>query len=341
MAGPLSDERSFRVPPRARGEPAPRLDGVLRRQLAISWGDARGLVERGKVFVDGARATASDLALRGGEAIEVRMHARRVHATEEGPFAIDARSIAFVDPHLVVVRKPAGISTIPYDDREEDTLIARVHGWLVRHKGQATQASLGVVHRIDKETSGLLVFTRSLAAKKAMTQAFRVHAIERRYVALVHGVFASPRKISSTLIADRGDGIRGSARGRTGQEGQHAVTEVRPLGVLSSNVAGVGATAVRCVLETGRTHQIRIHLSEAGHPLVGEKVYDRDHRRADLPVIAAPRMMLHAAVLGFTHPVSGRPLRFTEPLPADMRAAIAELSSGAVDTAALDAAIAG
>jgi 23S rRNA pseudouridine1911/1915/1917 synthase len=180
---------------------------------------------------------------------------------------------------------------------------------------QGGRAPLGVVHRLDKETSGVMVFTRTLEAKKHLSQQFREHTVERRYLALVHGRMERPVVLESYLLEDRGDGLRGSARGTT-KGGQRAVTHVKPKRQLQ------GATLVECRLETGRTHQIRIHLSEAGHPLVGERVYIRNYAG---PRLEAPRMMLHAAALGFIHPVDEEPMAFDAPLPADFERVLAAL----------------
>jgi 23S rRNA pseudouridine1911/1915/1917 synthase len=305
------------------------LDAVLRAHLGMSWGAVRELIKRGKVVVDGERVIDATRRMREGAHVEVHPHARRLETHPGGTLEKDA--IVFLDTHVVVVRKPAGISTIPYDDEEaatSATLEDRVHRHLVRHARQAANASLGVVHRIDKETSGLVVFARTLAAKKQLANAFRLHVIERRYVAIVHGVMTAARKLESNIVADRGDGLRGTPRdARIGRSaGQHAVTHAAPLAVLSRDAGRDGATLIACRLETGRTHQIRIHLSEAGMPLVGDRVYTRDRLRDGRPLLPAPRMMLHAAVLGFEHPITAQRLRFTDPLPADMTKVIATLA---------------
>jgi 23S rRNA pseudouridine1911/1915/1917 synthase len=161
-----------------------------------------------------------------------------------------------------------------------------------------------------------VVFTRTAEAKRKLAALFREHDMERVYHAIAHGVVGEMR-IESDLLPDRGDGLRGSfghyrhARGDPPPESRHAVTHVRPLEALA------GATLVECRLETGRQHQIRIHLSEHGHPLLGERVYIRDYAGAR---IEAPRTMLHARTLGFTHPRSGKPLSFEREPPADFRA---------------------
>jgi 23S rRNA pseudouridine1911/1915/1917 synthase len=179
---------------------------------------------------------------------------------------------------------------------------------------------LGIVHRLDKETSGLVVFTRTWLAKQALSSQFRQHTVHRRYLAIAHGDVPA-RTLRSFFIENRGDGLRGSKRGPGGKppkDGREAVTHVTRIEPLT------GATLVACRLETGRTHQIRIHLSESGNPLVGERVYVRGFRG---PVIEAPRLMLHAAELGFVHPATEAEVRWEQPTPADMLAVIARLKT--------------
>jgi 23S rRNA pseudouridine1911/1915/1917 synthase len=178
-----------------------------------------------------------------------------------------------------------------------------------------------VVHRLDRETSGLMVFTRSARAKRALAAQFRAHDVDRAYLAIAHGT-VPPGKIETDLVLDRGDGLRGShghfrrASGPAPREARHAVTHVTPLEALR------GATLVECRLETGRQHQIRIHLAELGHPLVGEPVYVRDYTAAR---IEAPRVMLHACVLGFIHPRSGARVSWRSDPPADFETVLASL----------------
>ncbi|MGZ3423625.1 MAG: RluA family pseudouridine synthase [Polyangiales bacterium] len=298
-----------------------RLDALIRGKLGGSWNDARKLVERGKVTVDGERITDSARSIRRDARIEIRPRARRI---DEG--MLDDQAIVFHDPHLVVVRKPAGISTIPYEAGERGTLEEKTRLWLVRRAKHPAHASLGVVHRIDKETTGLVVFARTLAAKKILAQAFRVHAIERRYVAIVHGSITAKRTFETFIVEDRGDGLRGSAKdSRLGERiGQRAITHAAPIELLGP------ASLIACALETGRTHQIRIHLSESGHPLVGDRVYTRDRLKQGLQLLQAPRLMLHAAILGFEHPISKKPLRFTEPVPKDILDVASKLAGRAI-----------
>lgn len=283
------------------------LDRVLRSLYpGSSWNDVRRLITTGKVSVDGVRATDPAARLATGAVIAVKMSAPRA----TGAPRLLRSALRYADAQLVVVEKPAGISTVPYDATESGTLDELVrealrHHPALRHRGQKPE--IGVVHRLDKETSGLLVFALTLAAKRALKQQFRFHTVARRYLAIAHGRVA-PARIESRLVKDRGDGLRGSTNNPT--LGRRAITHVRALEALS------GATLIECRLETGRTHQIRIHLAERGHPLVGERVYVRDY---DGPLVAAPRLMLHAFELGFEHPTSGERLHFESELPADMQ----------------------
>jgi 23S rRNA pseudouridine1911/1915/1917 synthase len=301
-----SDTRRFEVPSSLDGRP---LDRALRTLAGLTWGDARALVSRGKVKLAGAVVTEAERRVSTGDVIEIDPRA----SAPKRAAALDRSALVYVDPHLVVVEKPAGISTVPYEPGERGTLDQLVAALLPRSRGKGPPATLGVVQRLDKETSGLIVFARSFAAKKVLASQLRVRTMHRRYLALAHGR-VDKQTFKSYLVKDRGDGLRGTSR--FGQEGQLAITHVEPIRPLS------GATLVACKLETGRTHQIRIHLAEAGHPIVGERVYIR---RYEGPIIAAPRPMLHAAELGFTHPVKQTPMRFDSAPPADFNAMLEQL----------------
>jgi 23S rRNA pseudouridine1911/1915/1917 synthase len=288
------------------------LAAVLRQaDASLSWEQARKLCERGKVFVgdevevDGARR------MRAGEVVRVDERASR-------PAAIVARArIVHDDSAVVIIDKPAGVSSVPYDEREMGTAMDLVRdAWRAMGR-RATQTPLHIVHRIDKDTSGLLAFAKTKHAERALQERFRAHDIERTYLCVVHGVLAEPRRIESRIVPDRGDGLRGSTR--RPEQGKRAVTHVRPVEALA------GATLCEVKLETGKTHQIRIHLSELGHPLVGERVYIRDFLKQGRDVIDCPRLLLHAATLGFVHPVTGKALSWSAPLPDDFERALAKL----------------
>ncbi len=283
----------------------------LRRRLPDrSWNDVRRLCDSGKVRVDGVVITDSAARVRAGQTLAIDMNAPRPRAVVEG------FRVVHDDAHVVVIEKPSGVSSVPYERKETGTAMDLIRdAW--RHGGRrATATPLYVVHRIDKDTSGLLCFAKTRLAERGLHTIFQRHEATREYLAVAEGDVAS-RRFESNLVADRGDGIRGSTRHRT--EGQHAVTHVTAERRLR------GATLCRVRLETGRTHQIRIHLSEAGHPLVGETVYVRDLLRDGRQPMAAERLMLHAATLGFVHPVTGARLDFRSEPPLDFAAILRRL----------------
>ncbi len=285
-------DRAIEVGPEAAGQ---ALASFLRGALGGSWSHARALIETGKVFVDGRRAASAGERLAAGQRVEVRMRAPRPRDGEA-----EVR-IAFEDAHLVVIDKPAGISTVPYETRESGTAMDLLRDAWRRQGKAASKVALHVVHRIDRDTSGLVVFAKSKRAEVALAAQFRAHTIERRYLCVAHGEVTF-RRVESRLVRDRGDGLRGSTR--VPRQGKRSVTHVE---VLERRARGA-LCAVR--LETGRTHQIRIHFAEMGHPIVGETVYIRDYLNAGLEPIASPRLLLHAELLGFVHPVTGAAHRF-------------------------------
>jgi 23S rRNA pseudouridine1911/1915/1917 synthase len=298
------------VPPELAGA----LDRAVRGLFGVSWGKARAWIEGGKVRVGGERVTEATARVGAGAVVALDERAARVRRGE-----LADGDIVHVDAQVVVVDKPSGVSTVPYDESDVDTLDARVRGWLERRgHSRGGRPTVGVVHRLDKETSGLVVFTRTWLAKQSLTAQFRQHSVHRRYLAIAHGDVRS-RTVRSVLMEDRGDGLRGSARGTPGTGGREAITHIEKLEALTG---GTAATLVACRLETGRTHQIRIHLSEAGHPILGEKVYIR---RWAGTLLEAPRLMLHAAELGFVHPSTEHEVRWERPLPADMAGVLERL----------------
>lgn len=298
----------FPVPPEAEGV---ALAAFVRDRLGgAPWSAVKAHVASGKVFVDGERVTRPDHRLRAGAIVELRMAAPRPR---------DARAevrIVFEDPQVVVVDKPSGVSSVPYEARESGTAMDLIRDAWRRMGRPATKVPLHVVHRIDKETSGLIVFAKSKRAEVALAAQFRAHSVDRTYLCVAHGEVRAAR-LESQLVTDRGDGLRGSTR--RPDQGKRAITHVEPVRALR------GATLCQVRLETGKTHQIRIHLAEAGHPLVGEKVYVRDFLAVGATPLPAPRLLLHAATLGFAHPVTGERLHFDTPPPADFARALAEL----------------
>jgi 23S rRNA pseudouridine1911/1915/1917 synthase len=293
------------------------LAAAIRRRspAGTSWEAVRRLVKTGRVAVGGAVEHDPALRLAVGAEVRVEPSARRAPAAS-GP----AVALVHEDADVAVIDKPPGVSSVPFERRERGTAMDLVRAaWRAQGRRQATAQPLLVVHRIDKDTSGLLVYAKNKAAERALARQFREHTARRSYLCVAHGRVPS-RRITTELVRDRGDGLRGSAR-HPRQRGKTAVTHVEALESLSGGVA----TLCRVRLETGKTHQIRIHLAEAGHPIVGERVYLRDFLRRGGEPLPSPRLLLHAATLGFTHPRDGRPVDFESPLPADFREALATL----------------
>ncbi|MEZ4223669.1 MAG: RluA family pseudouridine synthase [Polyangiaceae bacterium] len=281
------------------------LDRILRDHLTgSSWAQVRRLIESGKVSLDGLVVTDPRVCPRTGQTLELRLRTPKRASARAFPV-----EILYLDAAVVVVDKPAGLSTVPYEDQEPTSLTEIVRQELFR-RSKGGVPPLGVVQRLDKFTSGCMVLARSVSAKRELQSQFRAHTVDRRYLAIVSGAMRS-QTLRSRLIRDRGDGRRGSAS--DARSGQLAITHVRALEYLDD------ATLIECRLETGRTHQIRIHCAEAGHPLLGEKVYAPAASAGDL------RQQLHAAELGFRHPHTHRLLSFSVPLPEDMNATLTRL----------------
>lgn len=275
---------------------------VVRRRLNVPWSRARALCERGKVALEGEHATDPAARVKGGQELVIDERLRP-------PKPRTAARIVFEDEHVLVIDKPSGVSSVPFDERDTGTAMDAVREAWRYEKRRARP--LYVAHRIDKETSGLLAFALSRRAEKGLKALFHDHDLERTYICAAHGS-VDDQKIESMLVKDRGDGLRGSTdRPRMGKR---AVTHVCVLECMPL------ATLCEVRLETGRTHQIRIHLSEAGHPIVGERVYIRDYKGT---LIQSPRLLLHAATLGFVHPITRAPVRLFSPLPKDFEAELA------------------
>jgi 23S rRNA pseudouridine1911/1915/1917 synthase len=321
----------------ARQEARQTLAAFLRAKLGLSWSKAKELVEKKRVRVAGQPTGEPAQRLKVGNRVEVHgftaagaakpvVGAKRKAATTSPKYSGPMPTIVYEDDSVVVVDKPAGLTTMRHAEeaaefgaRGKHYLPATLADLLPPLLGQPDRP-LRPVHRIDRDTSGLVVFARSAMAERELGAQFRVHSVERRYLALVRGRAVAGR-IESFLVRDRGDGRRGSS---TAGEGQRAVTHIKILEELG------GYTLVECRLETGRTHQIRIHLGEQGTPLCGEKVYDRPINGKPAPdESGAGRPMLHAARLGFRHPETGEKMSWSCPLPDDMEELLGRLRKAA------------
>lgn len=283
---------------------------LIKQETASPWSTVKQWIAAGKVFVDGAREQRVDARLGLGQIVELRLAAPRpLDPAREGVLVYD-------DAHVVVIDKPSGVNSVPYEEREQGTAMDLIRGAWRRQGKKASDTPLHIVHRIDRATSGLLMFAKTKRAELELAMQLRKHECHRRYLCVAHGHVAGGT-IESYLVPDRGDGLRGSAR--FAGQGKRAVTHVDVL------AQGDRAALCRVQLETGRTHQIRIHLAEAGHPLVGEEVYKRDFENRGGRLLPATRLLLHAAELGFVHPVTHANVRLAAALPPDFLAALGPL----------------
>ena len=289
---------------------------MVRERTGAAWSRARKLCADGRVTVDGERCLDPAKRISPDAVVVVNEHGPKV---EKGPLPRSA--IVHFDRDVVVVEKPAGMLSVADEPGNKDTLVDHVRTLLRRIDKGGNDAPLGVVHRLDRDTSGLMMFTRTASAKRILAAAFEEHDIERVYQAIAHGDVPEAR-METHLLLDRGDGMRGSfghfrrAHGDPPPDSRLAITHIKPIEALA------GATLVECRLETGRQHQIRIHLFELGHPVVGEFVYIRGYRG---PRIEAPRTMLHARTLGFVHPATAKAMTFEREPPQDFQAMLKEL----------------
>lgn len=323
------------------------LAAFLRAKLGgVPWSRVQKLVRSRHVMIHGNVCTDEARRLKDGEVVKV-LEA----AAAPPPKPADVR-IVYIDDDVVVVDKPSGITTTRHHEEAswparrkqlQPTLDEMLPGIISRAQaGRSSRPPRGAkpgarpvepkkptrsgpvypVHRIDRETSGLVVFARTVPAGRILAEQFRLHTTQRRYLAVAVGRVGEGT-IMSNLVRDRGDGRRGSknpADSGDPTEGKRAVTHVKPV-----EHFGDAYTLVECRLETGRTHQIRIHLAESGHPLCGERVYSAPRGTKAVDRSGAARVALHAADLGFVHPKTGDELHFESRMPPDMVRLIAQL----------------
>jgi len=326
---------------------------TIKRVLSCkSWGEARKVISQRRVQING------NLCLDPAR----RLTERDVVKVWEVPLRkpVDESAIRFVhvDDDLVIVEKPAGVTSVRhFEERrmkhkrkqlqptleellpmalakylrakrtssfaKESTVTESTTPKPTRKKHSpkylealerlAGRLTIIAVHRLDRDTSGLMIFARNRRTAVRLGELFRQHAIDRRYLAVVQGA-PTAQTFDSHLIRDRGDGHRGSVSEPIPDDAQRAVTHIRPIEAIG------GYSVVECKLETGRTHQIRIHLAEAGHPLCGENIYHRSvDGRMHNDSSGAPRQALHSSALRFVHPMTGKILKFVMPWPDDLQ----------------------
>jgi 23S rRNA pseudouridine1911/1915/1917 synthase len=274
-------------------------------------------VKAGAVTLDGAPAAPRHL-LRGGE--KVQLEAELETEVTSAPEAI-ALDIVYEDPHLLVIDKPVGLVVHPGAGNPAGTVLNA----LLHHDPKLAELPRGgIVHRLDKETSGLMVVAKTLATHTALVAMLSRHDVERQYEAIVLGTMIAGGTIDAPIGRHMGDRLRQAVRDE--EDGKHAVTHYRLRERFRAHML------LQCSLETGRTHQIRVHLSHIGHPLIGDPLYGgglKLPKRATPELVAAlcgfRRQALHAERLAFEHPVTGESMSFQVPRPADMDALIAAL----------------
>jgi 23S rRNA pseudouridine1911/1915/1917 synthase len=315
---------SARVPAEAAGR---RLDQALAslfpdysRTRLKSW------IDEGKVLVDGRPLRPRD-RLVGGESVQVDAELEDEVAVVPQPMALE---IVYEDATLIVVNKPVGLVVHPGAGNPDRTL---QNALLAHDPGLSLLPRAGIVHRLDKDTSGLLVVARTLEAHSALVRMLEAREIHREYEAVCSGVMTAGGTVDAPIGRHRVDRVRMAIR----EDGRESVTHYRVLARFRAH------THVRVMLETGRTHQIRVHLAHAGYPIVGDATYGR---RLAIPKGATPRLdaalrgfrrqALHAARLAFEHPMTGGSCKFSAPVPGDMRELLDALREDATRPAAGD-----
>jgi 23S rRNA pseudouridine1911/1915/1917 synthase len=290
-----------------------RLDRALAATVpTLSRERLKALIRSGAVEAGGKAIRDPAIKVRGEEALRVAVPEPEPAHNEPQDIPL---TILFEDEHLLVVDKPAGLVVHPAAGNFDGTLVnALLHHCAGRLSGIGGVARPGIVHRIDKDTSGLLVVAKTDVAHEGLAKQFAAHSIDRRYLAIVSGM---PKTGGGSIDAPLGR----SATNRKkiaiveGHRGKRAVTHWKLLEVLRDSAL------VECRLETGRTHQVRVHMASIGHPLVGDPVYGRSGKTHGkiLKDLQFHRQALHATELGFTHPVTKHRLSFTSPMPPDMQ----------------------
>jgi 23S rRNA pseudouridine1911/1915/1917 synthase len=296
--------------------PETRLDKWLASALApLSRARVQALIAEGAVSLNGKKALDGARKIKAGDSFTLRMAAPVASGLEPQAIAFD---IVYEDEALIVINKPAGLVVHPAAGNPDKTLVNA----LLAHCGDSLRgiggvARPGIVHRLDKDTSGLLIAAKTQAAHTHLSQQFAEHTIERRYDALVWGV---PKPALDTIIGDIGRSPHNRQKmAIVKRGGRYAETAYKTVAVF-----GELAAHIQCRLKTGRTHQIRVHMASRGHPLMGDPLYGGGRKlpartKASVAKVLAgfKRQALHAAVLGFVHPVTGKKMKFERPPPDD------------------------
>lgn len=299
--GEALEHRCWRVPPELHGARLDRALAALLPEFSRNW--LAQLVTQGAVQLEGAAAAKPARRVQAGWQLAIELRPTPAsQAFAPQPMALD---VVHEDAHVLVINKPAGLVVHPAPGNWGGTLL---NGLLARDARAAALPRAGIVHRLDKDTSGLMVVARSQQAQQALAAAIAQRAVRREYLALAHHPWeGGAREVDAPIGRD----ARMRLRMAVTRSGRSAHTRFEPL---ASNTAGC---LLRCLLGTGRTHQIRVHLAHLGHPIVADALY------GGAPAAGMARQALHARRLSFTHPVSDEALHFAAPLPADFACALA------------------
>ena len=302
----MAERRVVLVPDGLEGE---RVDAAVARMLGLSRNRTAELIGRGLVFVDGATVTKSDRVL-GGAMLEVELDERPYEATVV-PETVQGVRIVHDDDDIVVVDKPVGVAAHPSLGWTGPNVLAHLAGAGFRISTSGVPERQGVVQRLDVGTSGLMVVAKSERAYSVLKRAFKSRTVDKTYHTLVQG---HPDPFSGTVDAPIGRHPGADYKMAVIEGGRHSVTHY------STIDAFVGTTLLEVKLETGRTHQIRVHMAAIKHPCVGDPTYGAN------PALAArlglERQWLHAVRLGFVHPTTGEDVEFTSDYPADLQHAL-------------------
>jgi len=304
----LTEPEDDDAPERRTAVVSRELHGVRLDKALVTMADEfsrahlQSLIEQGHVWVNGVAANSASRKVLAGQQIDVDL----VPTPESRAFRPEAFAlpIVFEDEHLMVINKPAGMVVHPAAGNWSGTLL---NGVLAHHPAAATLPRAGIVHRLDKDTSGLMVVGKTLPAVTALARAIAAREVHREYLALVHGHLGQASfRVDVPLARDPQSRVRMAVVA----SGKPAQTDVTRLAV--AETADGPVSAIRCKLHTGRTHQIRVHMASRGYPLVGDVMYGGH------PALGLQRQALHATRLGLAHPQTGEMLWFDAALPADL-----------------------
>jgi len=303
----VAEHRVVLVPDGLEGE---RVDAAVARMLGLSRSRTADLIARGQVLLDGSVVAKSDRVL-GGAMLEVELD-EEPHEASVVPEAVAGVGIVFDDDDIVVVDKPVGVAAHPSLGWTGPSVLGHLAAAGFRISTSGVPERKGIVQRLDVGTSGLMVVAKSERAYTVLKRAFKARTVDKTYHSLVQG---HPDPFTGTIDAPIGRHPGADYKMAVIEGGRHSVTHYDTLD------AFVGTTLLEIKLESGRTHQIRVHMAAIKHPCVGDPTYGAD------PVLAArlglERQWLHAVRLGFTHPVTGERVEFSSPYPADLEHALA------------------